>query len=306
MLTGQLPFKGEYESAVIYSILNDKQEVVTGLRTGVPIELERIINKSLQKNPTQRYQNVDELIVDLNGLKYGSSGIPAEKIQKKRFKPVLLPIFMMSAIILILTGYFLIRPDKRSVPGWENSIAVLPFDNISNDPGQEYFCDGITEDIIANLSKIGNLKVISRTSVMQYKDVNKTLPEIADELNVNMILEGTVRQADDRVRIIAQLIEAREDKHIWAETYDREVKDIFAIQSDVAEKIAGVLSVKLSDKEKSLIQKKPTEDFVAYNFYIKGREFYYRYINEDNKQAIRMFKKALEIDPDYVLAYAGL
>ena len=306
MLTGQLPFKGEYESAVIYSILNNTQEPVTGLRSGVPIELERIINKCLQKNPAERYQHADDLIVDLNGLKYGSGGIPTEKIQKKRFKPVLLTIFIMSAIILIVTGYFLIRPDKRSASGWGNSIAVLPFDNISNDPEQEYFCDGITEDIIANLSKIGNLKVISRTSVMQYKDVNKTLPEIADELNVNMILEGTVRQADDRVRIVAQLIEATEDKHIWAETYDREVEDIFAIQSEVAEKIAGVLQIELSENEKTLIQKKQTEDFAAYNFYIKGREFYYLYRKEDNEQAIRMFKKALEIDPDYALAYAGL
>jgi tetratricopeptide (TPR) repeat protein len=123
---------------------------------------------------------------------------------------------------------------------------------------------------------------------------------------VSLILEGTVRRSDDRIRIVAQLIKAREDKHIWAETYDRELKDIFIIQSDVAEKIADVLSVELSANEKLLIQKKPTEDFAAYNFYLKGREYYYRYIKKDNEQAIRMFKKALEIDPNYALALAGL
>jgi protein kinase/serine/threonine-protein kinase len=306
MLTGQLPFKGEYESAVIYSIINDTQEPVTGLRTGIPMELERIINKCLQKSPADRYQHMDELIVDLKTMKKNSEPVDISIKEKKRSKTVIMPVVAVLIIIMIIVGYYLFKPDQKSTSGWVNSIAVLPFDNVSNDPEQEYFCDGITEDIIAHLSKIGNFKVISRTSIMQYKNVEKTLPEIADELNVKMILEGSVRRADDRVRIVAQLIEAREDNNIWTETYDRELKDIFAIQSDVAEKIAGVLKVELSPKEKSLIQKKQTEDFAAYNFYIKGREFYYRYQKADNEQAIRMFKKALEIDPNYALAYAGL
>jgi serine/threonine protein kinase/lipoprotein NlpI len=306
MLTGQLPFKGEYESAVIYSILNDTQEPVTGLRTGVPTELEPFINKCLNKNPSDRYQHVDELIVDLTTLEKKSEPVDISIKEKRRTKTVILPVAVLLIIMMIVVDYYLFKPDQKSTSGWVNSIAVLPFDNISNDSEQEYFCDGITEDIIAHLSKIGNFKVISRTSIMQYKNVEKTLPEIAEELNVKMILEGTVRRVDDRVRIVAQLIEAREDNNIWTETYDRELKDIFAIQSDVAERIAGVLKVELSPKEKSLIQKKPTENLAAYNFYIKGREYYYRYQKADNEQAIRMFKKALEIDPSYALAYAGL
>jgi serine/threonine protein kinase/tetratricopeptide (TPR) repeat protein len=309
MLTGQLPFKGEYESAVIYSILNDTQEPVTGLRTGMPMELERIINKCLKKNPTERYQHVDELIVDLQGVKRQSdtSGIPSTKAkQQKLFKSVLLPIAIISIIILIIVGYFLIQPGSKRVSEWENSIAVLPFTDLSANKDQEWFCDGITEDIIAHLSKISDLKVISRTSTMQYNTVKKSPPEIAEEFNVTNVLKGTVRRSDARIRIFVELIDAKEDKNIWAETYDREIRDIFAIQSDVAEKIASVLKVELSPKELSLIQKKPTENLAAYNFYIKGREYYYRYQKEDNLQAIRMYKKALEVDPNYALAYAGL
>jgi serine/threonine protein kinase/Flp pilus assembly protein TadD len=307
MITGQLPFKGDYDQALMYGIANEQPEPLTGLRTGVPLELERIIHKCLQKGPVDRYQHIDELIVDLKGVKSESTRISSkEEIQKKIFKSALLPTIILSIIVLIVVGYFLIRPDETNNSGWENSIAVLPFDDLSPEKDQEWFCDGITEDIIVRLSKIGNLKVISRTSIMQYKEVKKTTPEIADELNIKMILEGTVRRANDRVRIVAQLIETSQDKHIWAETYDRELKDILEIQSDVAEKIAGALSVELSENEKSSIQKKQTEDFAAYNFYIKGREFYYRYQKEDNEQVIRLYKNALEIDPNYALAYAGL
>ena len=170
MLTGQLPFKGEYESAVIYSIMNDTQEPVTALRSGVPMELERIINKCLQKNSTDRYQHIDDMIVDLKGLKSESIGIPSiEEKQKKRSKSVLLPIAIISIIILIIVGYFILQQDEKSSSEWENSIAVLPFTDLSPEKDQEWFCDGMTEQIITNLTKLNRLKVIAFTSALKLR-----------------------------------------------------------------------------------------------------------------------------------------
>ena len=205
MLTGQLPFKGEYESAVIYSILNDTQEPVTGLRTGMPMELERIINKCLQKNPANRYQHVDELMVDLRSIKRESesASIPTKMAHpSKRSKLIKISAAVLSILILIVAGYFiLIQPSEKSVSGWENSIAVLPFDDLSPEGDQEWFCDGMTEQIITNLSKIKRLKVIGRTSIMKFKNTNKTLPEIGQELNVSHILEGSIRRHEDNIRV---------------------------------------------------------------------------------------------------------
>ena len=304
MLTGQLPFRGEYEQAVMYAILNEEPKQLKNISP----ELQDILKKSLVKNLDKRYKQANSIVEDLASMKTQTAteksrpiSIPKKNIRNNLIYLAAVILISVVFIILLNTNFFSGEPLHKS-----HSIAVLPFTNLSANQENEFFCDGITEDIIARLSKIGDLKVISRTSIMQYKTIKKSLPEIAEELNVTMILEGTVRQADDRVRIVAQLIEAKEDQHIWAETYDREMQDIFEIQSDVTERIAGILKVTLSPQEKSLIQKKPTKSIAAYNFYIKGREYYHRYQKEDNEQAIRLFKKALGIDPDYALAYAGL
>ncbi|MCI0615261.1 tetratricopeptide repeat protein, partial [bacterium] len=169
-----------------------------------------------------------------------------------------------------------------------------------------YFTDGMTEDIITQLSKIGELKVISRTSIMQYKNSNKGLREIAQELKVGNILEGSVRKEGNQLRITGQLIDAQTDEHIWAETYDRNLEDVFEVQSDVAQQIASALKAKLSSKEKELVEKKPTENLAAYDYYLKGRDYYGRYHKQDNETAIEMFQKALKLDPNFALAYAGL
>jgi tetratricopeptide (TPR) repeat protein len=162
------------------------------------------------------------------------------------------------------------------------------------------------EDILTQLSKIGDLNVISRTSVMQYKGTKKLLKEIGKELGAGVLLEGSVRRSGNRIRIVSQLIDAQTDKHLWADTYDREMKDIFAIQSDVAEKIASALRAKLSPEEKERIEKKPTDNLDAYGYYLKGRDYYYRYKKEDNETAIELFKKAIDLDGKYALAWAGL
>ncbi|NLP10718.1 protein kinase [bacterium] len=307
ILTGQLPFKGEYEQAVIYSILNETPEPVSSLRSTVPTELERIVNLCLAKNPADRYQQMTELLADLRSLQpQRASGVtqqPRAKISRER--RILPYIIGVTGIVLALIVWrIFFQPRAASID--RKSIAVLPFTNLSESKEDEFFSDGITEDILTQLSKIADLRVISRTSVMQFKGTTKSIREIGNELNVATILEGSVRRADNQVRIVAQLIDALSDEHLWAETYDKEFTHIFAVQSDVAEKIARALQAKLSPMEKERIEKAPTKNLTAYEYYLRGRDYYYHYNKQDNETAIGLFKNALEFDPNYAQAWAGL
>ena len=191
------------------------------------------------------------------------------------------------------------------VPPKSRSVAVLPFLNLSADPANEYFTDGITEDVIAQLSKVRALQVISRTSVMPFKKREQGLREIAAKLQVATLLEGSVRWAGDRVRVVAQLIDADTDRHLWAETYDRQLTDIFVIQADVALHIAAALKAELSLDEKTRIHKEPTSDLQAYQLYLQGRHYFIRYTPEGMRKSIEYFEQAIARDPSYALAYAG-
>jgi len=186
------------------------------------------------------------------------------------------------------------------------SIAVLPFSTFSEeDEDNTFFADGMHDDILTQLSKIEDINVISRTSVVQYKNTTKTMGEIAKELNVQHILEGSVRRAGNQVRIIAQLINAVNDKHIWSETYDRDYADIFSIQSDVAKKIADALKATLTPEEIDYIDEKPTDNMEAYDYFLKGKHFWNTYTTQEGKQkAVDMFGKATELDSNFALAYA--
>jgi serine/threonine-protein kinase len=191
-------------------------------------------------------------------------------------------------------------------PPRPRTVAVLPFLNLSADPENEYFADGITEDIIANLSKIRALEVISRTSVMPFKKREQGLREIAAKLEVATLLEGSVRRVGDRVRIVAQLIDAETDQHLWAETYDRQLTDIFAIQTEVALRIAAALRAELSPDERMRIGREPTSDLQAYQLYLQGRHCFIRYTPEGIRKGIEYFEQAIEQDPNYALAYASV
>ena len=188
----------------------------------------------------------------------------------------------------------------------DKSIAVLPFNNFSKDKDDEYFSDGITEDITMNLAKVKDLTVISRTSVMGYKGTTKKMKVIAEELGVKYILEGSVRKIGDRVRVVGQLIDANKDKHIWSDSYDREMTDLFEIQADVSKKIANAMEAKLSNKTLTQIETVPTDNMDAYILYQRARSYYGMYTNDGNEIAINLLKEALEIDRNYALAYAGL
>jgi TolB-like protein len=196
----------------------------------------------------------------------------------------------------------------RSTPGVQRtpSVAVLPFLSITSEPADEHFADGITEDVIAQLSKMRALRVISRTSVMPFKQRQQSLKEIGRKVGATTILDGSVRHAGDRVRIVAKLIDVETDQHLWAETYDRQLTDIFAIQSDVALHIAAALNAELSREEQTRVRKEPTKDLQAYQLYQQGRQLFIKYTSEGYAQAIERFERAIARDPAFALAYCNL
>ena len=195
------------------------------------------------------------------------------------------------------------QSEAATVP--DKSIAVLPFDNLSRDPDNAYFAEGVQDEILTRLAKIGDLKVISRTSTEKYKSAPANLREIAQQLGVAHIVEGSVQKANDQVRVNVQLINALTDAHLWADTYDRKLLDIFSVESDIAKTIADTLQAKLSGSEKTAISKKPTANPEAYQLYLQGRFFWNKRTASDLRKSIDYFDQAIAKDPNYALAYAA-
>ncbi len=211
------------------------------------------------------------------------------------------------SIGLFFLGRFSAGNKTASPVGISNkSIAVLPFDNLSRDPDNAYFCEGVQDEILTRLAKVADLKVISRTSTQHFKSVPENLPEIAKQLGVAHILEGSVQKASDQVRVNVQLINALTDAHLWADTYDRKLTDIFAVETDIAKTIAETLQAKLSGSEKTAMAKKPTVNPEAYELYLKGRFFWNKRTGDDLRKSIEYLKQAIGKDPGYALAYAAL
>jgi TolB-like protein/Tfp pilus assembly protein PilF len=213
--------------------------------------------------------------------------------------------------VLSIGLFFLGRYGFRNASSSSNelspkSIAVLPFDNLSEEKGNAYFAEGIQDEILTRLAKVADLKVISRTSTQRFKSAPEDLPEIAKQLGVTNILEGRVQKANDQVRVNVQLINAMTDAHLWAETYDRKLVDIFAVESEIAKSVADALQVKLTGSEKSSITKAPTENPEAYELYLRGRFFWNKRSGVELRKAIEYFNQAIAKDPNYALAYAGL
>ena len=310
--TGQRPFRETISSRLTDAILHQVPVSPRALNPRISPELERVILKCLEKQPEHRYQSAKEILADLRRLAIQStaSTTPSGTPVKTRQWGILLPAGAI-AVLLLAVLYALSRGNGRGLFGhaasWQiHSLAVLPLENFSRDPDQDYFADGMTEALITDLSKISALQVISRTSVMQYKGSKKPLPLIAKELRVDAVIEGSVERAGDRVRITAQLIEAANDKHLWAESYDRDLRDVLSLQDEVARRIAGQVQVKLTPQEQKQLSTGSPINPEAYELYLQGRFYWNKGDEQGLKKSIEYYQAALTKEPNSAFAYAGL
>src|SRR5213594_655423 len=289
MVAGRQPFLGATAMDVMTSILNREPDSLVTHASERPEELEHIVGRALRKDREERYQTVADLLIDLKELK------SELELQTKR--------------ISAPRKGFESRQDSRvlttsTVP--EKSIAVLYLENMNSGSESDYFCAGITEDIITDLSKIKELKVVSRTDVLPFRNKEVNTRQVGEALRVNYVLEGSVRKAGNKIRITAQLINVRDGYHLWAERFDRLVEDIFDVQNEVSQKIAEALKISLTEAERQLLAKKPTDDLRAYDFYMQGRELLYLKGKKNTEKAIAMFENAVAIDSGFASSYAGL
>ena len=268
ILTGELPFKAEHEAALLYLIVNEEPPAPSTLNRKIPHNIDALVAKMMSKDREKRCKDIIELIDEL-------------EIAKKEITTV------------------------SSTP-LKKSIAVLPFDNIGSDKDNEYFGDGLAEELIVNLSRINEIDVVSRTTSMQYKDAKKDIKTIGRELNVRYIMEGSVRKFQDNIRVTVQLIDVESDRQLWAESYKGKLEDVFDIQEQVSKQIVDALMLKLSPKEKVVLTKRPTLNADAFDCYLKARNYLYKRTKHSVEFAIQLFQKAIELDPRYASAYAGL
>jgi serine/threonine protein kinase/Tfp pilus assembly protein PilF len=322
MATGQLPFRGESTATIFDAILNRTPVPAVRLNPDLPSDLERIINRALEKDRELRFQHASEMRSELMRLKRDfETGTAAHRVSPLAASGPASPKVWLrsrSALVVVVLGTFFLALALFMANVGERilgsrgplirSIAVLPLENLSHDPEQEYFSDGMTDELTTDLSKIGTLHVISRTSAMHYKGTNKTLPEIARELNVDGVVEGSVMRSGNRVRITAQLIHAQSDQHVWGETYERDLGDVLRLQSEVAQSIAQQLRVQLTPQLKARLNSAPRVDPVAYDAFLQGR-YNFQWgssSQEEFRKAQKFFEQAIQKDPSLAIAYVGL
>ena len=280
-VTGALPFQGDTSAVVFDAILNREPPPLGQLNPSLPPELGRILSKALEKDRNLRYQTATDLKTDLLRLKRDveSGGRRAAELQDSR------PATPRPA---------------------EKSIAVLYFENLSGQKEDEYLRDGVTEDIITDLSKIRGLRIFSRPTVLAYRDKPVTPAQIGQQLKASCVLTGTLRRAGNRLRITAQLVDTQTDFPLWSERYDREMADVFEVQDEIARKIAQALRVTLSPQEQEALAAKPTESLQAYDLYLRGKSFARRLTRQDLEFALQMFENAASLDPAFALAHAAI
>lgn len=313
MATGQRPFAEVDRGQLIGAILRGEPRTPSSLNPQVSSEVERIIWKCLEKEPENRYQSAKELAIDLRRLQRGVVGGPSVTRPARSWssKLVGLSLGILAATILVLiafnTGHWRERLFGRTETQRIDSLAVLPVKNFSGDPAQEFFADGMTDALIADLAQINDVKVISRTSVMHYKGTNETLRQIAGELGVDGIVEASVVRSGGRVRVTAQLIDARQDRHLWASSYERDMTDVLALQSELVQAIAGEIRVQLTPQQSERFKTARRVDTEVYDNTLKGKAtLEYATREEQMRQAVELFQKAVDRDPTYAPAWAGL
>ncbi len=282
MVTGRVPFEGDTPFTVGIKHKSETPENPKKINPQLPDDLTQLILKCVEKDKGQRYQTVDQIIGEINTIEEDLTTSERETDKSKR------------------------DTEETVLTKWKNSIAVLPFADLSPQKDQEYFCDGIAEEIINSLTKIKELRVVARTSAFSFKEKDVDVREIGKKLNVETILEGSVRKAGNRLRINAQLIHVEDDYHIWSERYDRELDDVFAIQDEITQAIVKALKVKLFGEEKGSLVKRHTANPEAHSLYLKGRYFWNKRTEDDLNKAISYFKRAIELDPEFTVAFVGL
>ncbi len=313
MLTGKLPFQGDTPLSVAMKHKTEQAPDPREINAQIPSELSEVILKCLEKQKEERFQKADELISVLDKIEQElpttEKIIPLAKPEKEKIgqalrKNVLLyGVLLIIVISLIMIGFYFFRERPVAI----DSIAVLPLKNVSGNPEQEYFADGMTEVLITELAKMSGLKrVISSTSVMHFKETDKVLPEIARELHVEAIVEGSVMLVGEIVRINVQLIEAAKDRHLWADSYERNLRDVLSLQKEVAQTIAEKIKITITPDEQKRLKTTRQINPEAYEAYIKGRYHWNKRNREGMLKCIELFQKAIESDPAYALAYAGL
>jgi TolB-like protein/Flp pilus assembly protein TadD len=272
MVTGSLPFKGKSQAELLANILHDPPGSLSQSGRHRPPELDRLILRCLEKDPALRLQSMSEVASMLAGLQRGAAA-----------------------------------PDQAQPAATAPSIAVLPFKNMSSDPENEYFSDGLAEELINALTRLEDLRVASRTSAFAFKGRNEDVRRIGEQLNVRAVLEGSVRKSGSRLRISAQLINVADGFHLWSEIFDRQLEDVFAIQDEIAGNIVKALrGILLTDRERRAIENAAPADFQAYDYYLRGRQFFHQFRRRGFEFARRMFERAIALDPNYARAHAGL
>jgi non-specific serine/threonine protein kinase len=319
LVTGQKPFVGDYEPAVVYSILNESPKPVTGIRTGVPVDLERIIARCMEKDREERYQTAADLIADLRRVlrRLAESDEPAPVTAPTGIADRRRPVWPLAfgAIVLAVAVFLLARhfiAQGGDVVEARKMLVVLPFENLGRQE-DGYFAAGMTEEITSRLASVGRLGVISRKSAVHYANTDKTIRQIGEELDVEYAVSGAVRWArsqdgPDRVRITPQLIRVSDDTHLWSDTYDRVIEDIFTVQTDIAQKVVEELGITLLDTERTVVESRPTDNLDAYHAYLRGRYYAHRphFSLEAWQKAIENYQLAVEMDPGFALAHAEL
>jgi serine/threonine-protein kinase len=309
MLTGELPFKGEHEQAVVYAIRKDKPKPITEVSAEIPPSIEQVVDKALEKDPANRYQNTEEMLDDLKSI---SAGIVPEEIKArlrkakllKRKRSILYTGTVGLVIVIAVLALTLFTGHAEAI----DSIAVLPLENLTGDTEKEFFVDVATEELIGQLGQISGLRrVISRTSVMQYKETDKTLSEIARELDVDVIVEGSVQQAGDRVRIQVRLIDALpEEQNLWGKTYERAMSDVLMMYGEMAQSIAEKVQISMTADELTRLTSAFQVNPEVYDAYIRGSYQCMNFVTPgDLDIAEKYFNLALEKDPSYAPAHTG-
>lgn len=308
MFGGRLPFKGEFDQAVVYSILHENPKPVTDVRPEIPMSIGQVVAKALEKNRDKRYQSIDDLVEDLRSISEGiePEGMRARlwKARIRRRKKVLVYAGIPGFLIIMLVFILILVPGRAQAI---DAIAVLPLENLTGDAEQEFFVDAATDELIGQLAQIGALRVICRRSVMQYKGGEKSLSEIAKELKVDAVVDGTVYRVGDSVRIRVQLIKAfPEEQNLWAQTYDRAMTDVLVMYREMARAIADKIRVKLTAQEEASLASISQVNPEAYKAYTRGMFHFYKLTPQDLDTAMRYFELTLAKDPNYALAYTGI